>query len=83
MHKTDVIALLQNVTSPADIAVDLGIPAPCVEIDGLPFGKAFQAVKICCLRRLHMEKTKQQQEAKVNKRLTSPKNHQIVSCYLE
>jgi len=32
---------------------------------------------------LHMEKTKQQEEAKVNKRPTSPKNHQIVSCYLE
>ena len=40
------MAISQDLSGPADIAVNFGITAPCVEIDGLPLCRLLQISKI-------------------------------------
>ncbi|NDA19075.1 MAG: ABC transporter substrate-binding protein, partial [Alphaproteobacteria bacterium] len=48
MHKLNIMPVQQDIAGPFDIAVDLGIPAPCVEIDGLALCGFFQLDKSVC-----------------------------------
>ena len=46
MNKGNIMTISQDLSGPADIAVDFGITTPCVEIDGLPLCRLLQIGKI-------------------------------------